>query len=163
MRRGNVRKLLIVTLFMLVSSLLPPSAKLFGQESSEPEIVFHVTAVRQSEVHEHCSSSDCRETRFTVEGYSVGNSDSHSTEYVLECDQFVPNKPSSDSVLVKCARLHAGNDYEARLGSLPESEGMSFGPGLIWNIVSEKEVNKQGRDATPCSSKRAPASPTRPK
>ena len=158
-----MRKALILMVLILASNLSPLSVHLLGQEQNEPKIAFHVTAVRQGEVHEYCTSSNCSETKFTVEGYSVGNGGSHSTEYVVECDQIIPNSQSSTSALVKCARLHAGNDYVASLASLPTIEGMSFGEGVVYEIVSEKEANKQDMSANPCAPRKSLAVPARPR
>jgi len=113
-------------LLMVVSSLLPLSEQSFGQEQSAQKIIFHVTAVHSGEAPDYCTSGDCTATRLTVEGYSDVKGDSHLTEYVLECVQILPTKPSPDFVSGKCVRLHANNDYEASLGTSAWIDSMTF-------------------------------------
>jgi hypothetical protein len=126
------------------------SQRLLGQEQGTP-IPFHVTAVRSEDVssdkaYEWCNGCDV--TRHTVEGYSEVKGNSHVTEYVLECDDIFVSTPSPHYIDV-CDRLHADNDYDARL--LPTA--IAFGPvrphsdgeptALAYDIKSEKESRKQ--------------------
>jgi hypothetical protein len=114
-----------------------------GQEKGTP-ITFHVTAVRSEEAQDWCTTGECTATRFTVEGYS------DATEYVLDCVETMVHKPSPHFTTV-CVRLHAHNDYAARL--FPDA--ITFGDSkrrssdeplvVVYHIVSEKEVNKQKR------------------
>ena len=128
---------------------LPLSGRTLGQESGQ-RIMFHVTAVRSEQAHDWCTTGDCSATRFTVEGYADVKGDSTLTEYVLECVETLVQKPSPHFTAV-CDRLHAHNDYEARLLSdaIAFSETKSPTPeGAIvpaYRIVSEKEVKKQKR------------------
>jgi hypothetical protein len=124
------------------------SEQSLGQDKGTP-ITFHVTAVHSEDAHdweERCHG-DCHAQRYTVEGYS------DATEYVLTCVEVTAHKPSMHLVTV-CIRLHANNDYAARL----MSDAIAFGeykpqppsgppPPLEadYEIVSEKEVNKQKR------------------
>jgi hypothetical protein len=143
-----MRRPVIVALLMLASSLLPLSEQLLGQEQSAQKITFHVTAVRLEEMRDSCPSDVCSATKFTVEGYSDVKGDSHSTEYVLECDEILAYKPSPH-VTVQCVRLHANHDYEASLwsASIAFSTTSPSKDAIVanYNIVSEKEDNKQKR------------------
>jgi hypothetical protein len=158
-------KLAMKRVFAIVVLLsLPLSVHLLGQGQSEQKIIFHVTVVRTGDASsDQCPNNDCISTRFTVEGYSDVKGDSRLTEYVLECVQRIPIPVREDSVLVKCPRFHPYSDYEASLGSGPTDEHICSGIGLCYKIVSEKEINKQNRDADPCASKRPLAGSTRPK
>jgi hypothetical protein len=129
---------------------LPLSGRTLGQESGQ-KITFHVTAVRSEEAHDYCTTGDCSATRFTVEGYSDVKGDSILTEYVLECIEVIASRPTPHRTNV-CGRVHAHNDYEAKLWSdsiffgdetkPPSSEDLIT---VAYRIVSEKEVKKQKR------------------
>ena len=144
-----MRKVLFVALLILASSMLPLSERSLGQEQSAQKITFHVTAVRSEETQDYCTSGNCSATRFTVEGYSDVKGDSTLTEYVLDCVEIMAYKPSLHFTVV-CARLHANNDYDARLSSdtIAFGEGEKTPSGALvadYRIVSEKEVNRQKR------------------
>jgi hypothetical protein len=119
-----------------------------GQEKGTP-ITFHVSAVRSEEAHDWCMTGECNATRFTVEGYADVKGDSSLVEYVLDCVQIMAHKPSPHFTVV-CVQVHAHNDYDAKLYSnailFGDATTQSDGPMLAgYQIVSEKEVNKQKR------------------
>jgi hypothetical protein len=134
---------------LLILSMIAVVSPQSVAESAQ-KIIFHVTAVRQGEAPDWCTTGECSATRFIVEGYSVVRGDLHSTEYVLECVEVMALKPSPRFTLV-CDRVHANNDYGARLfadsiafgESSPSSTGEPLHPD--YKIVSEKEVNRQKR------------------
>jgi hypothetical protein len=126
---------------------LPLTGQLVGQKQSAKKITFHVTAVRSGKALHWCQSDDCSATRFTVEGYSDVTGDSHLTEYVLECVEVLSAKPSP----IVCDRVHANNDYDARLweGDIvfvePSPTVTDGAMRSTYHIVSEKEVDKRKR------------------
>jgi hypothetical protein len=153
------------TVILLV---LSPSKHLLGQGQSAQKIIFHVTAVRQEEARDWCTTGECSATRRTVEGYSDVNSGSRLTKYVLECvETFVHGPPAHYSAV--CTRLHVNNDYHANLwdDSIAFSETNPATPGgpIVpnYNILSEKEETKQSKDDAPCTPKKPQAGVTRPK
>jgi hypothetical protein len=125
------------------------SQQSLGQEKSTP-ITFHVTAVRTEEAHDWCTNAECSATRYTVEGYSDIKGDSSLVEYVLDCVQVMVPKPSPHFTVV-CAQVHAHNDYDAELWSnaiffgQPKPQSSDGPMFAAYQIVSEKEVNKQKR------------------
>ncbi len=144
---GNVRKALIIALLMIASSLLPLSELLLGQEQSPQKIIFHVTAVSSGEARDWCTTGKCSARRFTVEGYSNVKGDPNLTEYVLEGVEVIANDPKPHFTH-QCVRLHANSDYKASLfdDSIAFSTTSSSGQFVPdYNIVSEKEVNRQKR------------------
>jgi hypothetical protein len=136
---GNVMPTInrIVAIAVLLG--LPLCEPSLGQVQN---INFHVTAVRLEDAPKVCD--DCSATKITVEGYS------NTTDYVLECTDVVASKPSPHFTLV-CPRVHAGNDYDARLTDTsiwfgPDKPQSSDGP-LVghYDIASEKKVKRQKR------------------
>jgi hypothetical protein len=127
----------------------PVSWRSLGQEQSMQKIIFHVTAVRSEEARDICASdSDCDATRFTVEGYSDPKGGSSPTEYTLDCVEIMSLTPPPH-YLVVCDRVHAHNDYSARLMSNAIAFGeakprSSDGPGVsAYRILSEREASKK--------------------
>ncbi len=120
-----------------------------GQDDKGTPIVFHVTAVRSEDAKDWCTTGECSATRYTVEGYSDVKGDSGFVEYVLDCVETLVEKPSPHYTAV-CGRVHAHNDYQAKLWSdsiffgdetkPPSSNGVFL---VAYHIVSEREASKQ--------------------
>jgi hypothetical protein len=87
-----------------------------------------------------------------VEGYANLKGNSAVTAYELDCVEVVTTKSPIHWTSV-CARVHASNDYDAKLYSQsadlsPEEKGSSSPDAqmrLLYSIKSEKEVSKQKR------------------
>ena len=123
--------------------LLFCSEGLHTQDLGSQKIVFHVTAVRSEESRDYCASVDCRETKFTVEGYSEASRNPTLTEYILECVEILAYKPTPH-LTARCVRVHARNSYAATVlrdaitfGEIKEGSFV-----FAYDIVSEKEVNR---------------------
>jgi hypothetical protein len=104
-------------------------------------VTFHVSSIQSGDANgDWCSSGKCSAKKFTVEGYT------NSTEYVLECVEVLADEPSPHYTIV-CPKLHAHNDYDARLGAdyiaFGEDKKATGEPILsAYQIVSEKEIPK---------------------
>jgi hypothetical protein len=146
-----------ITTLMLAGSLLLLSGRLDGQTKEDglngTKIVFHVTAVSQKEDPIVCDTGECSAMKFTIEGYAGGEQAGYQIEYVLTCDEYLAYKPTPH-LSTSCSRLHANNSYLARL----YDDSISFWPDIkdagkdsqspmriLYRIVSEKEVSKQGK------------------
>jgi hypothetical protein len=119
----------------------PFCGRSLGQESGR-DISLHVTAVRSEEAHDWCTTGECSATRITVEGYS------NTTEYVLDCVEVVAQKPSPHFADY-CNRVHAHNDYDAKLFTdsiafnLVKPQSSDGSPVSLYHIVSEKEISRK--------------------
>lgn len=139
---------------VLSGSLLLFSGRMHGQSPDDngkkgTKITFHVTSVTHNDDDTVCQSGECSATKFTVEGYAIAVNTGSRIEYVLTCDEYFASKPTVH-VAVACSKLHANNDYDARL----LSDSIDFWPDerytpppmrAIYSIESEKEVSKSGK------------------
>jgi hypothetical protein len=144
---GNIFVVLcrIMTRMNLIFTLTMCFGLLICRESLAQDgekVTFHVSSVRSEDANDWCTSGKCSAKRFTIEGYT------NSTEYVLACVETIANEPSPHYTVI-CPKVHAHNDYEARLGA----DYIAFGDGKktsgtepilsAYQIVSEKETAKR--------------------
>jgi hypothetical protein len=129
----------VLLLTMCIGSLVGIEA--LAEDAQTEHVTFHVSSIQSGDATgDWCNSGKCSAKKFTVEGYT------DSTEYVLECVELFATEPSPHYTIV-CPKLHAHNDYAARLGA----DFIAFGddkkatgePILsAYQIVSEKEIPK---------------------
>ncbi|MDW5267525.1 MULTISPECIES: hypothetical protein [Acidobacteriaceae] len=138
----------LAVLFFLSATILS-----FGQAPAPDgtkgiPITFHATSVRQED-STNCDPDKCSTKKFTIEGYTDGAHKNSRVSYVLTCDETVAYKPTPH-VAMACARVHANDDYAAKIFS----DSISFWPAekytpppyrALFTILSETEVSKPNK------------------
>jgi len=126
---------------LVLGSCLFSTVKVLAQQPNDDRpisTVFHVTSVKQG-TSPDCLNGQCNVLRVTVEGYARIGHNAKLTQFVLRCDRFTEAKENGKKV-APCARLRAGEDYDAEL----RGELIDFltqpAPRAVFEIVSQKEV-----------------------